>query len=275
MRNFSVLVQYILPHHFLSRIMHRLTRWRAGPLSQWAIGFLVKKYGVDLRLAQRENIRDYHSVNDFFTRAIKPEKRPIGTGLVSPVDAVVSQWGKIQQGQIIQAKGHDYSVAALLGDVALAKAFHHGYFCTLYLSPKDYHRIHLPLGGDLIQTLYIAGRLFSVNQTTAQQVPNLFARNERVVCVFETQYGLLAVVMVGAIFVGSIETVWHGEITPAKRGYAMRCWHNREANLTTGMEIGRFNMGSTVVLVSSFPLQWLNLTEGRAVVMGQTLAGLA
>lgn len=276
MKNFSVLLQYLLPQHFLSRIMHKLTRLRAGKLSQWAIRFLVNKYKVDLSIAQRENIRDYHSVNDFFTRALKPTARPLATGLLSPVDAVVSQVGRIQQGQIYQAKGHSYSSETLLGgDADLAKQFHQGSFCTLYLAPKDYHRIHLPLDAQLQQTLYVPGQLFSVNQITAAQVPQLFARNERVVCIFTTHYGLLAVVMVGAIFVGSIETVWDGEITPAQRGKQVRQWMAQEYKpLKAGDEIGRFNMGSTVILLSSFPIEWLNLRENTAVVMGQCLSQL-
>lgn len=271
-----VLIQYILPHHFLSRIMHKLTRLRAGKLSHWAIRWLVNKYGVDLSLAQRESIEDYHSVNDFFSRALKSEKRPIGTGLVSPVDAVVSQVGAIEQGQIFQAKGHHYSAETLLGgDTKLAQSFNNGSFCTLYLAPKDYHRIHLPLDAILEKTIYVPGQLFSVNQTTATHVPNLFARNERVVCIFTTEYGQLAVVMVGAIFVGSIETVWDGEITPAQRGKKVRSWPAKnQKKLSAGVEIGRFNMGSTVILLTDFPIEWLNLYANSSVIMGQCLSKL-
>lgn len=257
--------QYILPHHFLSRFMHALTRIRGGAVTRAAMRAFAKAYDVNMQEAQREDFEAYESFNAFFTRALKPEARPLdeaADSVVSPVDGIVNQAGAIREGRIFQAKGMDYSAEELLGDPGLAAPFMNGEFATLYLSPRDYHRIHMPCDGRLTQMLHVPGRLFSVNGLTASSIPRLFARNERVVCLFETPLGRMALVAVGAIFVGSIETVWAGEIAPPA-GRQIRRWHyaSDDVVLKKGQELGRFNMGSTVIL----------LTEPDAVDWGEHL----
>ncbi|MDX1442380.1 MAG: archaetidylserine decarboxylase [Gammaproteobacteria bacterium] len=281
-RLFKVWPQYILPHHLLSRGMHFLTRLHGGALSHAAIRFIVKRFRVDLEEAERSNVRDFVSFNDFFTRSLKPGARPIDKApeaVISPVDGTVSQVGQIREGRIFQAKGHDYSAAELLGDKALAEDFDDGEFATIYLSPRDYHRIHMPCDGSLLRMIHVPGRLFSVNPLTTRTVPGLFARNERVVTIFDTPFGRVAQVMVGAIFVSSIETVWAGEVTPPAGQY-IRSWNYgpREAagevHLKKGDEMGRFNMGSTVILL--FEPRAVKLAESffeaQAVKLGQRIA---
>lgn len=268
-RLLKVWPQYFLPHHLLSRGMHFFTRLHGGVLSHAAIRLIVKRFNVDLGEAKRTNVDDYASFNDFFTRTLKPGTRPIDDSpeaVVSPVDGTVSQAGLIEDGRIFQAKGHDFSVAELLGDKKLAEDFSGGEFATIYLSPRDYHRIHMPCDGSLQRMIHVPGRLFSVNPLTTRSVPRLFARNERVVTIFDTPVGRAAQVMVGAIFVASIETVWAGEVTPPAGQY-IRQWPYgpREAagevHLKKGDEMGRFNMGSTVIL----------LFEPRAVELAESL----
>ncbi|MFW5426483.1 MAG: archaetidylserine decarboxylase [Methylophagaceae bacterium] len=234
--------------------MHRLANSRVTWFKKAFIHFIVSRYRVNVSEAAETDLSTYSSFNDFFTRALRTGIRPIAKGdniMTSPVDGAISQIGKINAGRIIQAKGRDYSVVELLGgDIALAEQFEQGQFATIYLSPKDYHRIHMPLDGKLKQMRYIPGKLFSVNPRTARAVPKLFARNERVVTVFETEQGPLVMVLVGAIFVGSMETVWAGKITPAY-GNEIKEWNYEgdQAPLDKGEEMGRFNMGSTVVLL--------------------------
>lgn len=255
---FKTWPQYVLPHHLLSRGMHALTRINGGAISHAGMRAFVRSFNVDMHEAVHEDIEHYNNFNAFFTRALKPEARPVDMAddaIVSPIDGTVNQAGEIREGRIFQAKGHDYSAEELLGDAALAAPFKNGQFATLYLSPRDYHRIHMPCDGTLTEMLHVPGRLFSVNGLTARNIPRLFARNERVVCLFETPIGKMALVAVGAIFVGSIETIWAGEITPPA-GTTIRRWrYGRgeaagEVRLRKGEEMGRFNMGSTVVMLT-------------------------
>lgn len=270
--------QYILPHHLLSRAMHAVTRINGGAASHAAMRAFIRGYEVDMHEAVHEDVKHYANFNAFFTRALKPQARPVDTSadaVVSPVDGTVNQAGEIREGRIFQAKGHDYSAAELLGDEALAAPFMNGEFATLYLAPRDYHRIHMPCDGTLTGMLHVPGRLFSVNGLTARNIPRLFARNERVVCLFETPLGKMALVAVGAIFVGSIETVWAGEITPPA-GSRIRRWcygpgeAAGEVSLKKGEELGRFNMGSTVVMLTEpGVVDWGdNLLPDRKMRMG-------
>jgi phosphatidylserine decarboxylase len=248
-----------------------------GSVTTWIIRRFVAKYGVDMGEALASDIASYRSFNDFFTRALKPGARPIAAAdLVSPVDGAISQFGAIEGDQIFQAKGHRYSTTALVGgDAALAARFAHGSFATLYLSPKDYHRIHMPCDGRLLRMIYVPGDLFSVNPTTARGVPGLVARNERVVCVFETARGPFVLVLVGATIVGSMATVWHGVVNPP-RGGEVREWRydDQQIVLRQGEEMGRFLLGSTVVML--FPAPPLAFTPawapGRPVRLGEAMA---
>ncbi|HCK62694.1 MAG TPA: phosphatidylserine decarboxylase, partial [Gammaproteobacteria bacterium] len=211
--------------------------------------------------------------NDFFTRSLKLNARPIAdSAIICPVDGAVSQVGAINNTQILQAKGRDYSVEQLLGNDPRSAEFSDGFFTTIYLSPKDYHRIHMPYDGKLISMDYIPGDLFSVNQQTAQKVDNLFARNERVVCYFETEFGLCAFVLVGAIFVGSMQTVWHGQINPPYKKQVQHFdYQDQNITLKKGEEMGRFNMGSTIIMLSPNQDNPFNLSELEVVQMGQAL----
>ncbi len=272
--------QYLLPQHLLSGLMYRLTRVEWLPIKSLLIGGFSRIYGIRLDEAVVGDSAAYPSFNAFFTRALRPEARPLDPApdaVLSPVDATISQIGSITDGMLIQAKGHRFSVADLLGGREEENArFDGGAFATLYLSPRDYHRVHMPLAGTLTEMIHIPGRLFSVNPATTALVPGLFARNERVVSLFTTDRGPMAVVLVGAIFVGSIETVWHGEVTPAESRDAPRRWDYPPGSrppLKRGEEMGRFNMGSTVILL--FPpgaVQWdAGLTPGQHVRVGQRI----
>jgi phosphatidylserine decarboxylase len=249
-----VWLQYLLPQHLISRLIHRLTRLRIRWLKNALIRWFIGHFRVDMQEALEEDYRAYPDFNHFFTRALKPDARPLAAepdAVLSPVDGTVSQAGHIEGEAIFQAKGHRYSLATLLGHSApWQAAFGNGEFTTLYLSPRDYHRIHMPRRGVLREMIHIPGRLFSVNPITTRRVPGLFARNERVVCLFDTDAGPMALVLVGAINVGSIETVWAGEITPPA-GRRVRRWRydDRHIELAAGAEMGRFNMGSTVILL--------------------------
>ncbi len=272
---------YLLPHHALSRIMHAITRseihWWKTSFTRW----FVKQFNVDMGLALEPNLGSYSSFNAFFTRALHNNARPIVTDenlLACPVDGAISQLGAIKNGRIFQAKGRDYTLLELLGnDTQKAQQFEEGNFTTLYLSPRDYHRIHLPIAGKPTTMTHIPGRLFSVSPSTARAVPRLFARNERVVAYFDTDIGPLAMVMVGAIFVASIETVWAGEITPPA-GQQIRHW-KYDSEIPThqfhkGDEVARFNMGSTVILLTGKDtIHWLdNIQATDNVQMGQAIA---
>ena len=276
----AVLPQYLLPQQALTAFGGRIASAKAGALTTRLIRWFVGRYGVNMAEAADPDIAHYASFNEFFTRALKAGARPLAAvGLVCPVDGAISQFGPIQRDQIFQAKGHHYSTTALLGgDAGLASRFHDGHFATLYLSPKDYHRIHMPCDGRLMRMIHVPGALFSVNPTTARGVPGVFARNERVVCIFETAHGPFALVLVGATIVGSMATVWHGVVNPPRIG-RLREWQYRNPNdepvlLKRGDEMGRFLLGSTVVLL--FPPGPLRFNAGwapeGAVRMGEAMA---
>jgi phosphatidylserine decarboxylase len=280
-KDWFVVSQYLLPQHCLSRAAGWLAdteiSWIKTPFIRW----FANRFRVDMREAEHESLYAYPSFNAFFTRALKPGARPIDSdpaAIVSPADGMVSQLGEIEDGRIFQAKGKDFSLIDLLGgNVETAKPFMGGEFATLYLSPKDYHRVHMPVTGRLVEMRYIPGKLFSVNQATAEGVPELFARNERVVCVFETELGPMAMVLVGAMIVASIETVWAGNITPLKR--TLKTWHYRDQDLAPvvlekGAEMGRFKLGSTVILCfGKDAIDWEDTLEaGAPIKMGERLA---
>ena len=272
----SIQQQYLLPKRLLTQLMGRVADLRAGPITRAMIRSFIAKYGVNMEEAADPRIESYPSFNEFFTRALRPGARPIAEApFICPVDAAISQFGPIEQDQIFQAKGHSYSTTALLGgDEALARQFDHGHFATLYLAPKDYHRIHMPCEGRLVRMIYVPGDLFSVNPLTARHVPGLFARNERVVCVFDTPYGPFVNVLVGATIVGSIATVWHGIVNPPRTRH-VRQWRyeHQEIVLRQGQEMGRFLLGSTVVMlftkdVLTFNSDW---APTRPVKLGEAM----
>ena len=245
--------QYLIPQHVLSLVMYRVTRCEVVWFKNLIISTIIKQYRVNMAEAAEMNLDYYSSFNAFFTRLLRNGVRPISeSDIVSPVDGVVSQVGLVTSGQIVQAKGQEYSVLALLGgDDAVTSEFVGGQFATIYLSPKDYHRIHMPVTGTLRKMRYIPGKLFSVSPRTVRAVPDLFARNERVAVTFDTDFGPIVVVLVGAIFVGSMETIWAGQITP-NYGKVIQQWtYDGEQAITIekGQEMGRFNMGSTVVVL--------------------------
>lgn len=250
------LLQYLLPHHLLSRGMYLIARSEWKPLKDLIIKNIINIYNVDMHQAIYQQPSDYRSFNHFFTRTLQPEARPIANkknALVSPVDGTVSQAGEIRQGRIFQAKGHDFSLTELVGgDPKVASLFADGSFATIYLSPRDYHRIHMPITGTLKKMIHVPGRLFSVSPATTQNIPRLFSRNERIVNLFDTEVGPVALIMVGAIFVSSMDTVWAGTVTPKSRR-ATSWEYGRKSTaaikLQLGQEMGRFNMGSTVILL--------------------------
>ena len=273
-----VAVQYILPHHFISRCVYAMTRWRS-PLVAPAIRAFVRHFAVNLDEAADPLPESYPTFNAFFTRALRSERRPIAEGedvLACPVDGTISQLGEIIDGRIFQAKGHEFSLIELLGgDLSRADAFRNGRFTTIYLSPRDYHRIHMPLAGTLYQMVHVPGRLFSVNPVTVARVPRLFARNERVAALFDTPVGKMGLVLVGAMNVAAIETVWSGLVTPP-HGRDIGVWNYDEhvqVNLPRAAEMGRFNMGSTVILLLPENMHFRpDLAEGVTVRMGEALA---
>lgn len=254
--------QYLVPQHALSRaagwLANTRIRWIKNPFTRW----FVKRYNINMEEALETNPCNYLTFNDFFTRALKPGVRPVCTqegAIVSPADGAISQIGDIKQGRIFQAKGQDYSLLELIGgDARLAAEFEDGKFAVVYLSPKDYHRVHLPLAGTLKSMTHVPGELFSVNDTTAENVPRLFARNERVVCIFATAAGPMAVILVGAMIVASIETVWAGQVTPEPRTIRTTQYSEKELyQFETGDEIGRFKLGSTaIVLFGKEAMDW-------------------
>ncbi len=276
----ATIPQYLIPQHTLSVLMHRLTRCETRWFKNSFIRFITAKYKVNIDEAAQTDLAFFPSFNAFFTRELRSGVRPLAEGntvMTSPVDGAISQIGDINNNQIVQAKGREYSVLELLGgDENLAKQFEQGQFATIYLSPRDYHRIHMPLTGKLQKMTYIPGKLFSVNPRTARAVPKLFARNERVVTVFETQQGPIVMVLVGAIFVGSMETVWQGMITPPY-GKDIQHWQyqgEQAITLQKGEEMGRFNMGSTVVMLLPKGMAKFNpdLDVQTAVQMGQAMS---
>ena len=249
----SVLPQYLLPKRGLTQFAGRIARAQGGRATTRLIRWFVGKYGVDMSEAENPDIASYASFNDFFGRPLKPGVRPLADAdFISPVDGAISQFGAIDDHHILQAKGHRFTTTQLLaGDAALADRFRHGSFANLYLSPKDYHRLHMPCAGRLQRMIYVPGALFSVNPTTARGVPGLFARNERVVCVFDSEtHGRFVMVLVGATIVGSMATTWHGVVNPRRTGVIAE-WEyaDRTIALEQGEEMGRFLLGSTVIML--------------------------
>jgi phosphatidylserine decarboxylase len=267
---------YILPHHAISWCIYKIARIRWQPFKNLAISLYTKLHAVNLEEAEISDKYRYQSLNAFFTRALKPDSRPLDSddeNWICPVDGTVSQAGNIDNGRIFQAKGRDYTLLELLGgDKAQAAPFSNGKFATLYLSPRDYHRIHMPVDAELKSMTYIPGRLFSVAAYTVRAIPRLFARNERVVCSFETRYGPMVMVLVGAINVSATETVWHGLVTSNDGGIKKYNYPEGQVKLQRGDEMGRFNLGSTVILItpSDFELDE-NLTAGSAVYLGRRI----
>lgn len=249
---FAVLPQYLLPKKALTAFAGLVAGAQGGGLTTSLIEWFVKRYQVNMAEAANPDIASYTTFNDFFTRALKADARPIAAAdFICPVDGAISQFGPIQKDQIFQAKGHHYSSTALVGgDATLAAQFDNGSFATLYLSPRDYHRIHMPCDGHLTRMIYVPGELFSVNPTTARGVPGLFARNERVVCVFDSEHGPFVLTLVGATIVGSMATVWHGVVNPPRAPQICE-WHYAPGavSLRQGQEMGRFLLGSTVVML--------------------------
>jgi len=273
----AVLAQYLLPKQALTAVAGRIASARGGALTTALIKWFVRRYGVNMTEAANPALGSYTTFNDFFTRALQAQARPLAdAALICPVDGAISQFGRIDGQQIFQAKGHHYSSTALVGgDGALAAQFDNGSFATLYLSPKDYHRIHMPCDGHLLRMIYVPGDLFSVNPATARHVPGLFARNERVVCVFESAHGPFALVLVGATIVGSMATVWHGVVNARRAGRRSEWGYaDQNVNLRQGQEMGRFLLGSTVVLLFAqgalrFNPAWVS---GRGIRLGEEMA---
>lgn len=288
MEKLKTAYQYLLPQHGITRLAGKLAASENRFIKRQFIQFFLSNFDIDMTEAANEDPRSYASFNDFFTRALKPDARPIAEdpkAIISPVDGEVSQAGNIINGDIFQAKGHNYALANLLGNEEdFIDSYLGGTFATLYLSPKDYHRIHMPIDAELTAMTYVPGRLFSVNQATARTIPGLFARNERLVVHFITQSGPMAMVLVGATIVGSIETVWAGVVTPPT-GPAVKTWHYRSQNSQSqnmqsqhsfkrGDEMGRFLLGSTVILLfGKDQISWADECKAEAPLrMGQVLA---
>jgi phosphatidylserine decarboxylase len=272
----AVLPQYLLPKQALTVLAGKFASARAGGLTTSVIRWFVGRYGVNMAEAANPDIAGYASFNEFFTRPLKEGARPLADAdFICPVDGAISQFGAIERDQIFQAKGHSYSTTALVGgDAGLAARFENGHFATLYLSPKDYHRIHMPCAGKLLRMIHVPGELFSVNPVTARGVPGLFARNERVVCVFEGEVGPFVMVLVGATIVGSMATVWHGLVNPPRPGH-LREWRYEDQDLryAQGAEMGRFLLGSTVVMLFpkatlDFNLAW---APARPIRLGDAM----
>lgn len=272
----AVLTQYILPKQAITALAGKLANKQAGALTTKVIAWFIKRYNVNMSEAANSDITSYVTFNDFFTRPLRVGSRPLAESpFICPVDGAISQLGDIKTDQIFQAKGHQYSTTALVGgDKALADQFENGSFACIYLSPKDYHRIHMPCAGTLKNMIYVPGDLFSVNPTTAQGVPGLFARNERVVCEFESAHGPFVMVLVGATIVGSMATVWHGLVNPP-RTKNIRSWNydNQNISLKQGDEMGKFLLGSTIVML--FPKESLQFNSKwaaeKAVKLGEVM----
>ncbi|MFK5984001.1 MAG: archaetidylserine decarboxylase [Pseudomonadota bacterium] len=272
---------YLLPKHFLSALIHRFMRIKNELVKNNQIKLFIKAFPVNMQEAVRTQAEDYVDFNDFFTRSLKADVRDLtqyNDKIISPVDGQISESGKIEDEQLIQAKGQHFSLTELLaGNAELANQFKEGTFLTIYLSPKDYHRIHMPLKGKLQQMVHVPGELFSVNNSSVKIVPRLFARNERVINIFETAAGSMALIQVGAIFVSSIETVWHGEISPPRKKFIQN-WNypNSTIELSQAEEMGRFNMGSTVVLLFAKNRIKLSeqLTKGDNIQLGNIIGDI-
>jgi phosphatidylserine decarboxylase len=273
----TVLAQYVLPQKLLTRVIYAATRWRFRPWKNLLIGLLSRIYRIARDEALSPHAADYPHFNAFFTRALKPGARPLDThprAALMPADGRISQFGTVRAGRIVQAKGRDYSVAELLADDTAATRYADARFITVYLSPRDYHRVHMPLAGRLRETVHVPGQLFSVAPGTVEDVPRLFARNERLVCHFDTDHGPLAMVMVGAMLVSGVETVWSGVVIPPYARAVTRVGHEQaDIRLERGAEMARFNMGSTVVVLLPPGFEFVpECAPQVAVRMGQRLA---
>ncbi len=274
----KIWLQYVIPQHFLSLLMFSLTHWRWRLWKNTLINFVIKKYQVDMTIAEYAKADEYVHFNAFFTRRLKPDARPVNTetgSIISPVDALISAAGRIDGETIYQAKARQYSLNALLAsEQSLLPHYTDGDFATLYLSPSDYHRIHMPIDGELESMIYVPGCLFSVNALTTKHVDALFARNERVICTFNTAAGKVSLIMIAAIFVGGMTTIWHGQITPGKGDQIQRCYYtDKPPALPKGAEMGRFNMGSTVImLLERDRINWSQqMQAGNWLAMGSKI----
>lgn len=273
----STFLEYLAPKRLLTELAGRLARIENNPIITPMLRWFVGKYQVEMNDADQPDLESYRSFNDFFTRPLKPGVRPLAAAeFVSPIDGTISQFGLVEGGQIFQAKGHRFTVADLLGgDADLAAKFHHGSFATLYLSPRDYHRVHMPCGGRLVRMTYVPGTLFSVKPAAVRAVAGVFARNERIVCLFDSSvHGKFAIVLVGATIVGSMETVWHGGVIP-RRHHQLYEWayDGRSIELEKGEEMGRFLLGSTVIALFekdtiSFDEDW---SPDRSIRLGERM----
>jgi phosphatidylserine decarboxylase len=272
----KVILQYLLPHRALSRLVYWATRWTFAPWKNFLIGQIVRRYAVDMSQAQQPDPLAYQHFNAFFTRKLRADARRADAdpaALLSPSDGHVSQAGAIEDGRIFQAKGHSYTAAELLGDEAAATPYRNGRFVTVYLSPRDYHRVHMPLSGRLVETVHVPGRIFSVAPFAVAAIPRLFARNERLVCHFEGEHGPFAVVLVGAILVSSVATVWDGlVIPPYAPSIRRKDFRGADVRLERFAEMARFNMGSTViVLLPDGAAELQALAPQQPVLVGQRL----
>lgn len=271
-RSFATLLQYVLPKLWLSRAVGILAKshwpWIKNPFIRW----FCQRYRVDLSECPRQSYQAYLSFNDFFTRHLKPETRPIAhASLICPVDGTVSECGALKEGQLLQAKGVYYDIARLTAHAELTQTFANGQFATLYLAPSNYHRVHMPLSGKLMWTTYIPGKLFSVNQRTAEEIPGLFCKNERLYCHFETAFGPMGIVMVGAMIVAAIVTSWGGRITPGVKRQIQTTQYDGRITLQQGEELGLFELGSTVILLlpKEAPPLAASLVAGQKIKLGQ------
>jgi phosphatidylserine decarboxylase len=269
--------QYLIPQHGLSRLIGALANWSCPRFKNWAIKKYIQHYQVNMQEAKIEDYREFPCFNEFFIRELKPELRPLApepNALLCPVDGRISELGKIEDQRLFQAKNQYYDLQALVGDKDLADQFRNGAFLTAYLAPRDYHRIHMPIAGKLKKMLHIPGKLFSVNPPTVASIPHLFTRNERVVSVFSTEMGPMAVIAVGAIIVGGISTQWHGLVTPpSSRSVSMWDYTNADVQFERGQEMGHFQLGSTVILLfAKNKMQWLeNLKANETLKMGEKI----
>ena len=274
-----ILFQHIVPQHLLSRLVGLLAASEVQGLKNFIIKKFIAKYKVNMDEALHTDAEDFSSFNDFFTRELKAGQRPIvelENAVVCPADGVISAIGDIESGQLLQAKGKQFSLKGLVGgDPKVAELFEAGNFATVYLSPKDYHRVHMPCAGTLQKMIFVPGKLFSVNQTTSENIDELFARNERVVCIFDTEFGPMALILVGAMIVASIETVWAGQVAPSKQKLTTTDYSQQQPpiHIEKGLEAGRFKLGSTaIVLFGPGIADWqTDLTPGSEVQMGQQL----
>jgi len=279
MSRLFIIFQYLLPQHLLSRLVGKLAQ--SHFLRKPLIRIFIKRYKVNMREARIQDIEKFENFNAFFTRELLPDARAISDSsgaIVCPADGAISQLGNIADGQLLQAKGRHYSCETLLaGDTPMATLFNEGKFATIYLSPKDYHRVHMPIAGTLMKTIYVPGDLFSVNQTTADSVPDLFARNERLICLFETEIGPMAVILVGAMIVAGIDTVWAGEVCPKQGKREIQetdyAHHAPAVELSVAAELGRFRLGSTAIVLFSHGVMNFDpaLEATSGVAMGQLL----